>query len=320
MNWSKRGRKGHKAVESLRGDWLLKGCLAVLALLIVLQGALVLFGGMKYLTIPAGYYEPPANHASDNADLTPERRDWLEGQLHTASTPNGSALSPALVKHLPDLRSLDVDTRKRQFIATILPHIRHANAALRHRRQAIIADYAAADARRLRQWAELYRLDDLDQDLASLYQALLLRVDTIPVSLALAQAIVESGWGTSRFARQGNALFGQWAWSEGAGIKPLTPSNSRAVVRAFPTLLDSAETYMHNLNTHYAYGAWRQVRAQYRHLPPAQLVTRLIPHLGAYSEDREVYFTKLTRIIRENQLQHYNHADSAPFPPAPLVQ
>ena len=197
-------------------------------------------------------------------------------------------------------------------MATILPHILSANEALRRRRQSIAADYAAADARRLRQWAELYRLDDLDQDLAQLYRALLLRVDMVPVSLALAQAIVESGWGTSRFARQGNALFGQWAWSEEAGIKPLNASNNRAVVRAFPTVLDSVETYMHNLNTHYAYGEWRHARAQYRHLAPDQLVTRLIPHLGAYSEDREVYFTKLTRIIRENQLQQYNEAVLAP--------
>ena len=313
----------------MRGAWLSKTMpkaipkvlLAAVALLILLQAFVVLFGGMKYVTIPTGHYQPP-NHTSASVDISPQRRAWLEQQLLPASTPIWSALLPELAPRLPDLRGFDVEMRKRQFIATILPHILRANEALLQRRQRIRADYESGNLRRLRQWAEFYRLDDLDQDLAHLYQALLLRVDAVPVALALAQAIVESGWGTSRFARQGNALFGQWAWSKGAGIKPLDASNSRAVIRAFPTLFDSVKTYMHNLNTHYAYGAWRVVRAQNRHLEPGQLALRLIPHLGAYSETREVYFTKLTHIIRENQLHQYNSAHSpplAPFPLAPLA-
>ena len=119
--------KANMTVESPHTDWLSKllprVMLGVLALLILLQGALILFGGMKYLTIPAGYYEPLADHTSDSSHLTTERRGWLEKQLLPASTPiwskhppepaktGGLVVSPELVKHLPDLRSLDTSTR-----------------------------------------------------------------------------------------------------------------------------------------------------------------------------------------------------------------
>jgi len=136
----------------------------------------------------------------------------------------------------------------------------------------------------------------------------LVRVDAVPVSLALAQAIVESGWGTSRFARQGNALFGQWAWSEHKGIKPYEPSNDRAVVRSFPTLFDSVRAYMHNLNTHFAYEEWRLARAENRNLDQSALALRLIPELERYSEDGQIYIRKLGNLIRTNNLQYYNDA------------
>ena len=80
----------------------------------------------------------------------------------------------------------------------------------------------------------------------------------VPVSLALAQAVIESGWGQSRFAAEGNALFGQWVWNDDMGIKARQASDSRASVRAFPDLQASVRAYMLNLNSFYAYEGFRR--------------------------------------------------------------
>lgn len=223
---------------------------------------------------------------------------------------NPFAVAPDYIKHLPDLRMMDVEERKALFIASVLPLILRANEELLMRRETIKRDYAQGNEDRLRRWAELYLIDEINEndDIDQLYAALMVRVDTVPVSLALAQAIVESGWGTSRFARQGNALFGQWAWAEHKGIKPYEPSDDRAVVRSFPTLFDSVRAYMHNLNTHFAYEGWRKTRAQNRNMDQNALALRLIPELERYSEDGQIYIRKLGNIIRTNNLQYYNDA------------
>ena len=120
-----------------------------------------------------------------------------------------------------------------------LPLILAANEEIGMRRSAIKRAASANDRGALKKWAQLYRIDVGKQSAQDLRDDILLRADVIPVSLALAQAAVESGWGTSRFAVQGNALFGQWAWKESAGLKPLQASNDRAVVRSFPNLFGS---------------------------------------------------------------------------------
>ena len=128
-----------------------------------------------------------------------------------------------------------------------LPLILAANEEIGMRRAAIKRAASANDRGALEKWAQLYRIDVGKQSAQDLRDDILLRADVIPVSLALAQAAVESGWGTSRFAVQGNALFGQWAWKESAGLKPLQASNDKAVVRSFPNLFGSVRAYMHNL-------------------------------------------------------------------------
>ena len=94
-----------------------------------------------------------------------------------------------------------------------------------------------------------------DQDLAKLK----MRMDIIPVSIALAQAANESGWGTSRFALEGNALFGQWTWSK-KGISPKNkdPDQSHKILQ-FQILKASVRAYKNNLNTHNAYQEFREV-------------------------------------------------------------
>ena len=200
------------------------------------------------------------------------------------------------------------DAQKQSFINLVLPLILAANDELLQRREAVRAAVQAHDRDKLDQWAVLYRIEAEKLDDTGLAERLLRRVDTIPVALALAQAAVESGWGTSRFARQGNALFGQWAWTESAGIRPLAASNDRAVVRSFGSLLESVRAYMHNLNTHQNYKRFRDARYHLKPQTEAVKARRLAAYLDSYAEIGQAYVEKLLVIISSNNFDHYAEA------------
>ena len=85
-----------------------------------------------------------------------------------------------------------------------------------------------------------------------------IRIQEIPIEIAIAQAAVESGWGLSRFAVEGNALFGQWTWDKKNGIIPVRAKNKNIAVKAFPNLISSVRNYMININTHNAYKKFRE--------------------------------------------------------------
>ena len=198
--------------------------------------------------------------------------------------------------------------QKQSFINLMLPLILAANDELLQRREAVQAAVQAHDRDKLDQWAVLYRIEAEKLDDTELAERLLSRVDTIPVALALAQAAVESGWGTSRFARQGNALFGQWAWTESAGMRPLSASNDRAVVRSFGSLLESVRAYMHNLNTHQNYKRFRDARYRLKPQTEAIKARRLAAYLDSYAEIGQAYVEKLLVIISSNNFDHYADA------------
>jgi Bax protein len=160
----------------------------------------------------------------------------------------------------------------------------------------------------LEKWAALYRVESENLDDVKLAESLLRRIDVIPVALALAQAAVESGWGTSRFALQGNALFGQWAWSQSAGIRPLAASNNRAVVRSFGNLLESVRAYMHNLNTHPNYQRFRDARQRLKSQNESVKANRLVVYLDSYAEIGIAYVEKLRAIILSNEFNQYARA------------
>ena len=213
-------------------------------------------------------------------------------------------IEPVYFATLPDLTSLSADQRKKRFVAIMLPLILRSNQELKDRREQVMRLIEARDLEKLQQWAQLYRIKTQPKDIDALGAALLERVNTIPVSIALGQAAIESGWGTSRFALQGNALFGQWAWSKNAGIRPIEASNAKAVVRSFANLFDSVRAYMHNLNTHYSYQDFRDVRTR-----PNANNSDLIDTLINYSEERGLYVDKLKSIIRANEFDQLEFAE-----------
>lgn len=212
-------------------------------------------------------------------------------------------------RNIPDShQGLPVKQQKENFVAIVLPLILAANEEIAQRRRAVLRAAESGDADTLGRWARLYRVDTADKSVEQIKTDLLMRADFIPVSLALAQAAIESGWGTSRFARQGNALFGQWAWQASAGIKPAQASNSRAVVRSFPNLFGSVRAYMHNLNTHSSYASFRERRKIMRGRPRADLGYQLAMHLDSYAEIGTAYVGKLQTLIRTNEFGRFETA------------
>ena len=210
------------------------------------------------------------------------------------------ALPPVFLAGLPqDIESTrSLDKRKSLFVSVVLPHILHANDRLREDRERILAlrDRHRAEQRlrkRDLRWIETvavrYGTETFD------FEELLRRVDVIPPRLALAQAAQESGWGTSRFARLGNALFGQHAPDgENAMAAREAPGVS---LRAFASLQHSVLGYMRNLNTHRAYKRFRFARERMRDELRTLDAVELADTLGSYSEEGRVYVKRLRAVM-----------------------
>ena len=147
-----------------------------------------------------------------------------------------------------------------------------------------------------------YRVNCTDLSSEAIWQELEMRIDQVPVSLALAQSAAETAWGTSRFAINGNAMFGQWTFSKTNGILPKKrPTNARHKVAEFDSVRHSVRSYIRNLNTHSAYKNYRWLRRQYRQLGVQPNGYILADGLVKYSQRRHAYVTELKRIIHKNR-------------------
>lgn len=211
------------------------------------------------------------------------------------------------------------ERRKKVFFKTVLPIILRVNDEIRHERRRLLdlvaqkeegAKLPAHDRLWLAALAERY---DTDRDDLNL---LVRRVDTVPPSLALAQAAEESGWGTSRFAQEGNALFGQWTFSRTRGLVPrLRDDDKSHHVKRFDTLLDATRAYVQNLNTHAAYKPFRELRQDMREDGRTLEGTVLAGKLTRYSQRGKDYVRSIREIIEVNKLEALDTArlgDSLP--------
>ena len=141
------------------------------------------------------------------------------------------------------------------------------------------------------------------------------RIDIIPVSLALAQSSLETGWGTSRFSIDGNALFGQWTWKTNKGIRPKqrAPCTKHSVLR-FSQLADSIEDYTHNLNSSSHYRSFRSKRSALRKAgyPIDTWAQNLVEELKKYSSNSKHYISTIKAIIQKNQLTDFDNYSLSP--------
>ena len=142
--------------------------------------------------------------------------------------------------------------------------------------------------------------------------SLKIRMDEIPVSLAIAQAAKETGWGTSRFALKGNALFGQWTWS-GEGLKPKNAEKGKDhKVMKFHSLQLSVRAYLRNLNTHSSYRNFRKARTELRNKSKSLDSLILSNYLDKYAETGNQYVEVLQKIIEQNNLKDFDEARLLP--------
>ena len=222
-------------------------------------------------------------------------------------------VKPVALTLLPQEIKMIENTKKRKefFIQIVLPLIVKENNNIRIDRKTLFrvinkSNNSVAE----KQWLEKkYKQYGVKSgDLSSLK----VRMDEIPVSLAIAQAAKETGWGTSRFAQEGNALFGQWTWS-GEGLKPKDADADKGhKVMKFNVLQASVRAYQRNLNTHRTYKEFRKARAELRDLNKPLDSMELSKYLNKYAETGNQYVEVLQKIIKQNNLKDFDDAKLLP--------
>lgn len=210
---------------------------------------------------------------------------------------------------LPDFRVYAAgEERKTAFFDYLAPIIEASNAEILTSRQRLLALEPAAigarDERWMRRLAGHYDVEHGSMTNEELHATLLKRVDVVPEALGLAQAAKESGWGTSRFAREGNNLFGEWCFDKGCGIVPENRAPGRShEVREFASPKKSIDSYLRNLNSHPAYRDFRTLRQQLRQGDRPLSAQELAAGLSQYSERGEAYVAEVRNLIRGNELE-----------------
>ena len=210
-----------------------------------------------------------------------------------------------------DIGSLPVKKKKALFFSILESIALFHNQTVMGRRQRLLSlKDSASDRLFLQAMAEHYALDRTDGEFgtrADSLRELLRRVDVIPPSLVLAQGAIESGWGTSRFARQGNNLYGQRVWrSEFRGMTAAGAQSSRFRLAIYENIGASVRSYMRNLNTHPSYEELRSLRAQARVQEGPISGYALAGGLRSYSTRGEEYIADVQRMIRTNALEEFD--------------
>jgi Bax protein len=251
------------------------------------------------------------NAISLNAQTTSNLFDDLGYNLTAVRA--GQKVKPIYLTMMPkDLSAFGNIKKKRDlFIKIILPLILDENAKIQDDRKRLFKIVSKnfntpGEKVWLKRRFKEYKIED--KDLTELKE----RMDIIPVSIAIAQAANESGWGTSRFALEGNALFGQWTWSK-KGITPKDKdSNKNHKVLQFQILKASVRAYKNNLNTHNAYREFREARAQIREDGQKPSGLRLTKYLERYAQTGKKYIRILNDIIEKNELEDFDKAKLLP--------
>ena len=219
---------------------------------------------------------------------------------------NSIDLLPKEIKQIESTKK-----RKEFFIQIVLPLILEENYLIRLDRKRLFVilnknNNTKSERKWLKSKFKQYGVDNRD------FTTLKIRMDEIPVSLAIAQAAKETGWGTSRFALEGNALFGQWTWN-GNGIKPAaTDSDETHKIMKFKILRASVRAYQRNLNTHSSYKEFREARAIQRDNDRKLNSLELVKYLDKYAETGKEYTVVLKKIIKQNSLTDFDEVKLLP--------
>lgn len=219
---------------------------------------------------------------------------------------------------LPNFSLLtDTKTKKAEFFLYLLPIVYQVNKEVLTLRKKIqlLSNMNTLDTENknfLLTIAKRYKLQKLDLSNDNFFHRLLSRVDIVPASLALAQASNESAWGTSRFAREANNLFGQWCFTKGCGIVPKSRASEKThEVASFASVKNSVAAYVYNINSSSAYHELRTIRSSEREEKGIVQGEVLAKGLTKYSERGEEYVKEIQAMIRSNNLSQYDKLSSS---------
>lgn len=265
------------------------------------------------IMLDPGSLEPRGLEASTSRALDlafeTEQYDW---------PPSGQQTIPPLVlTKLPDDLAALQNPRKRQelFLRALLPIILIENRRISEQRELaklLLEGEQPVEGSPMHGWlkklaGKLRIRGDLKDP--EVVVRLLSRLDEIPPALALAQSAIETGWGTSRFAREGNSLFGQWTFMRTGGLKPSErDADATHLVASFPNLRASIRAYMRNLNTGHAYSEFRQARAELRAEDKPLQAEKLAAYLQRYSQRGEQYVADLQHMIKSRRISSLANA------------
>ena len=222
-------------------------------------------------------------------------------------------VKPISIDLLPnEIKFLESSKRKKElFIKIVLPLIlEENNRILLDRRRLFAILNKNKNSKNEKEWLKkrFKQYGVLNHDLTTLK----IRMDVIPVSLAIAQAAKETGWGTSRFALEGNALYGQWTWTEDGITPAAAESGATHKVMKFKILKASVRAYQRNLNTHSGYREFREARATQRDNYEKLNSLELVDYLDKYAATGKEYTEILKKIIRQNSLTDFDDAKLLP--------
>jgi Bax protein len=232
----------------------------------------------------------------------------LDDQGETRSRLIGKPLKPG---EIPDFSQFDdVNDKKQAFFDFLRPVVQQQNAIIAEQRrflELVLNQYAnghmpdKAEKFRIKRIADKYDVELRTMDDKEIGR-LLKRVDTIPESMVLIQAANESGWGSSRFAREGYNFFGQWCFTPGCGLVPSSRNSGQShEVAMFKSVEASVAAYMQNLNSNAAYALFRTMRADLRAQDLEPSAEQLVYGLVNYSERQEAYIDELLDMLRHNE-------------------
>jgi len=281
----------------------------------------VIFAAISLCLITASLIYFPSN----NKPSAPEQReagkqfsstkallDYFHSINYLWPITDPTKLPDVLIQSMPsDINTVqDYGVRKTVFIRVMLPIILATQERIRKERASLMATIKSGNTIQNQQLTDevnsLFDEYNIDNSLSFQEKGdlLLLRYDELPLTLVLAQAAIESGWGTSRFTRVGNSLFGEWTYKKNAGIVPEDRQAGKShQIKAFPSLQDSVTSYIRNINRNNAYKELREYRAEMRSNQQPLDARKLAEGLHRYSQKGKSYIVSLLQILNSKEFK-----------------
>ena len=208
-----------------------------------------------------------------------------------------------------------LNSNKKEFVKTVLPIIINENQKIIVTREFLndlkiklqtFKTINNNEISKLNKIAKKFNIQYSNKHKLDLIEEILANVDIIPNSIALAQAAIESGWGKSRFAKEYNALFGEYTYDQNKGVVPLEREHGdKHLIKSFTSYNNSVSSYFKNINSHNAYKEFRDVRNIMRSKNNFSNISLLLNKLNAYAEDNN-YVSNLHLVIEKNNFNKFD--------------